>query len=92
MTLSAYTDQPGIQVYTGNFLVGDLIGTGGNVYRQGDAFTLETQHYPDSPNHQGDPAWPSTTLNPGATFNSTTAFQFGVSRRRPSPPGPLPLT
>jgi aldose 1-epimerase len=79
VTLSAYTDQPGIQVYTGNFLVGDLIGTGGNVYRQGDAFTLETQHYPDAPNHIGDPAWPSAVLNPGATFNTTTAFQFGVN-------------
>jgi aldose 1-epimerase len=79
VTLQAYTDQPGVQVYTGNFLVGDLIGTGGNVYRQGDAFTLETQHYPDTPHHIGDPAWPSAVLNAGATFDSTTAFKFSVS-------------
>ena len=79
VTLQAFTDQPGVQVYTGNFLVGDLIGTSGNVYRQGDAFTLETQHYPDAPHHIGDPAWPSAVLNAGATFNSTTAFQFSVN-------------
>jgi aldose 1-epimerase len=79
VTLQAFTDQPGVQVYTGNFLVGDLIGTSGHVYRQGDAFTLETQHYPDAPNHQGDPAWPSVVLNAGATFNSTTAFKFSVN-------------
>ena len=54
VTLWTYTDQPGVQMYSGNFLVGDLIGTSGNVYRQGDGFTLETQHYPDSPHHIGD--------------------------------------
>ena len=79
VTLWAYTDQPGVQVYTGNFLVGDLIGTSGNVYRQGDAFTLETQHYPDSPNHIGQPGWPSVVLNPGATFTTTTAFKFTLA-------------
>ncbi|MBV9425091.1 MAG: hypothetical protein JOZ98_19430, partial [Solirubrobacterales bacterium] len=60
----------------GNFLVGDLIGTSGHTYRQSDAFTLETQHYPDSPHHIGDPAWPSVVLNPGSTFTSTTAYKF----------------
>jgi aldose 1-epimerase len=79
VTLQAFTDEPGIQVYTGNFLVGDLIGTSGHVYRQGDAFTLETQHYPDTPHHQGDPNWPSVVLNAGATFNSNTAFKFSAS-------------
>jgi aldose 1-epimerase len=79
VTLQAFTDQPGVQVYTGNFLVGDLMGTSGHVYRQGDAFTLETQHYPDTPHHIGDPAWPSAVLDAGATFNSTTAFQFSVN-------------
>ncbi len=81
VTLQAYTDQPGVQVYTGNFLVGDLIGTSGNVYRQGDAFTLETQHYPDSPHHIGQAGWPSVVLNPGATFTSTTAFKFSLVRQ-----------
>ncbi len=80
VTLWAYTDQPGVQVYTGNFLVGDLIGTSGNVYRQGDAFTLETQHYPDAPHHIGQAGWPSVVLDPGATFSTTTAFKFTVTR------------
>jgi aldose 1-epimerase len=78
VTLWAYTDQPGIQVYTGNFLVGDLIGTSGHTYRQGDAFTLETQHYPDSPHHIGQADWPSVVLDAGATMHTTTAFKFGV--------------
>jgi aldose 1-epimerase len=76
--LRTYTTEPGLQVYTSNFLVGDLVGTSGRTYRQGAAFTLETQHYPDSPHHIGDPLWPSVVLNPGQTFNSTTIFKFGV--------------
>jgi aldose 1-epimerase len=76
-----YTTEPGIQIYTGNFLVGDLVGTSGHIYRQTSAFTLETQHYPDSPHHIGQPGWPSVVLNPGHTFNSTTIYQFAVARR-----------
>ena len=78
VTLWTYTDQPGVQLYTGNFLVGDLIGTSGHVYRQGDAFTLETQHYPDSPHHIGQAGWPSVVLNPRSTFTTQTAYKFGV--------------
>jgi len=78
VTMWTYTDQPGVQLYTSNFLVGDLIGTSGHIYRQGAGFTLETQHYPDSPNHIGESGWPSVVLNPGATFTSQTAFAFGV--------------
>lgn len=74
--VTAYTTEPGLQVYTGNFLVGDLVGTSGHAYRQGDAFTLETQHYPDSPHHIGQAGWPSVVLNPGQTFSSTTIFDF----------------
>ena len=74
--VTTFTTEPGLQVYTGNFLVGDLVGTSGRTYRQGDAFTLETQHYPDSPNHIGQAGWPSVVLNPGQTFNSTTVFRF----------------
>ncbi len=81
ITLWTYTDQPGVQVYTGNFLVGDLVGTSGHIYRQGAAFTLETQHYPDSPHHIGDRAWPTVVLNPGATFKTTTAYKFGIEGR-----------
>ena len=65
-------------MYTGNFLVGDLIGTSGSIYRQGQGFALETQRYPDSPHHIGDPTWPSAVLEPRATFRTRTAFKFGV--------------
>jgi aldose 1-epimerase len=76
-TLTAYTTQPGVQVYTANYLVGELRGSSGHLYRQGDGFTLETQHYPNSPNQ---PNFPTTTLNPGTPFNSTTVFQFSTTR------------
>ena len=79
ITLAAYTDQPGVQFYSGNFLVGDLTGPSGHIYRQGAGFTLETQHYPDAPNHIGQAGWPSVVLNPSSTFNSTTAFKFGTA-------------
>jgi aldose 1-epimerase len=74
-TLDVLTDQPGIQFYSGNFLDGHLVGASGSTYRQGDGFTLETQHYPDSPNH---PGFPSTVLNPGQVFTSTTTYAFSV--------------
>lgn len=77
----AYTTEPGLQVYTGNFLVGDLVGTSGHIYRQTSAFTLETQHYPDSPHHIGQARWPSVVLNPGQTFRSTTVYRFAVAKR-----------
>jgi aldose 1-epimerase len=79
IVLSTFSDQPGVQLYTGNFLLGDLVGTSGHTYRQGAGFTLETQHYPDTPHHIGDPAWPSVVLNPGQTFTSQTAYQFSVN-------------
>jgi aldose 1-epimerase len=75
-TLTAFTTEPGVQVYTSNFLQGELVGTTGKTYRQSAGFTLETQHFPNSPNQ---PSFPSTTLNPGTPFNSTTVFDFGVS-------------
>ncbi|MCL6438482.1 MAG: galactose mutarotase [Rubrobacteraceae bacterium] len=76
--LLTYTDQPGVQFYTGNFLVGDLVGTGGRTYRQTDGFTLETQHFPDSPNQ---PGFPSTVLRAGDTFTSTTVYRFETAGR-----------
>jgi aldose 1-epimerase len=79
IVLSTFTTEPGLQVYTGNFLVGDLVGTSGHSYRQSDAFTLETQHYPDSPHHIGDPQWPSVVLNPGQVFNSSTTYKFSTA-------------
>ncbi|MGY1623087.1 aldose epimerase family protein [Geodermatophilus sp. SYSU D00965] len=70
-TLTISTTEPGIQFYSGNFLDGTLVGTGGSVYRQGDGLALETQHFPDSPNQ---PDFPSTELRPGEVYDSTTVF------------------
>ena len=75
--LTTYTDQPGVQMYTGNFLVGELVGTTGKAYRQSDGFTLETQHFPDSPNHAN---FPSTVLNPSQPYNTTTVFAFSTQK------------
>jgi len=74
--LEVITDQPGIQFYSGNFLDGTLVGTSGRMYRQGDGFALETQHYPDSPNH---PNFPSTVLAPGQLYKTTTIYKFSTS-------------
>lgn len=74
-TLTVSTTEPGVQFYTANFVDGSFTGTGGHAYRQGAGFTLETQHYPDSPNHSN---FPTTTVNPGQTYDSTTVFAFGT--------------
>jgi aldose 1-epimerase len=71
--LTVWTDQPGVQFYSGNFLNGTLTGISGDTYRQGAGYTFETQHFPDSPNQ---PAFPSTVLGPKHTFSSTTIFAF----------------
>jgi aldose 1-epimerase len=73
-TIDCYTTQPGLQFYTANFLDGSFAGIGGTYVRRG-AFTLETQHFPDSPNH---PNFPSVVLRPGQTYHQETVFQFGV--------------
>jgi len=73
-TLKVSTDQPGLQLYTGNFLDGTP-GNPGNPFRQYSGFCLETQHYPDSPNQS---SFPSTILMPGDTYKTTTVFQFGT--------------
>ncbi len=73
--LSVFTTQPGIQFYSGNFLTGALVGTSGHAYRQSDGFALETQHFPDSPNHAN---FPSTVLRPGQTYDQTTVFQLST--------------
>jgi aldose 1-epimerase len=75
-TLEISTTEPGIQFYSGNFLDATEAGAAGKMYRQGDGFALETQHYPDSPNK---PEFPSTLLEPGEEFNSTTIYAFSVS-------------
>ena len=71
--MKVYTDQPGVQFYTGNFLNSTLVGKDGAVYGRRSAFCLETQHFPDSPNK---PMFPSTTLRPGDRFSSRTVFEF----------------
>jgi aldose 1-epimerase len=75
--LEVLTTQPGIQLYTGNFLDGTIHGKGGAVYGKRSAFCLETQHYPDSPNH---PNFPSTELKPGQTFHQVTVFKFSTEK------------
>ena len=69
------TTQPGVQFYTGNFLDGTVTGKQGHVYKRRYGLCLETQHFPDSPNH---PDFPSTTLKPGETFKSKTVFKFSA--------------
>ena len=73
--LTIETTEPGVQFYSGNFLDGTITGAAGRRYRQGDAFCLETQHFPDSPNR---PEFPSTVLTPGQILRSQTVHRFGV--------------
>jgi aldose 1-epimerase len=72
-SVRVFTTQPAIQFYTGNFLDGTVKGKG-RVFNHRAAFCLETQHYPDSPNH---PDFPSTLLKPGEEFHETTILEFG---------------
>jgi aldose 1-epimerase len=67
------TTEPGIQFYSGNFLDGTIVGKGGTPYLHRAGFCLETQHFPDSPNH---PDFPSTVLRPGQEYRSTTVYRF----------------
>jgi len=76
-TVDISTTEPGVQFYSGNSLDGTIRGKGGRVYTLRSALCLETQHFPDSPNHA---SFPSTILRPGATYRSRTVFAFGVAR------------
>lgn len=75
--LEVLTEEPGVQLYTGNFLDGSITGKNGIVYGYRHGFCLETQHYPDSPNH---PNFPSTVLNPGEKYHTTTIYKFSVEK------------
>lgn len=77
IVLDVYTDEPGIQVYSGNFLDGTVTGKKGITYNQHAGICLETQHYPDSPNK---PEWPSVRLDPGKTYTSHCIYQFSVRK------------
>lgn len=72
--MEVLTTQPGIQFYTGNFLNGKVVGIGG-AFEYRSALALETQHFPDSPNH---PNFPSTVLHPGEKFHEVTVYRFSV--------------
>jgi aldose 1-epimerase len=74
--LQVFTDQPGLQLYTANFLDGSLIGKSGRPYLKRSALCLETQHFPDSPNQ---PQFPSTILRPGEIYQTRTTYKFSVS-------------
>ncbi|WP_270887940.1 aldose epimerase family protein [Pedococcus sp. 5OH_020] len=79
-SLEVHTDQPALQVYSGNFLDGVTVGSGGKRYRQGDGVALETQRHPDAPNQD----WlPSPVLRPGETYRSLTLWRLGVSAGSP---------
>lgn len=73
-TLEVYTTEPGVQLYTGNFLDGSIVGKGGVAYQKHFGFCLETQHFPDSPNQ---PDFPTTVLKPGQRYQSKTVYKFG---------------
>jgi aldose 1-epimerase len=74
--LTVETTQPGVQFYSGNFLDGTLHGKHGHVYAKHTGFCLETQHFPDSPNH---PKFPTSELKPGETYHSVTFFKFSTA-------------
>jgi aldose 1-epimerase len=73
--LTVSTTEPGVQFYSGNFLDGRLYGASGRAYRQSDGLCLETQHFPDSPNHAN---FPSTVLRPGDTYRTKTIYGFST--------------
>ena len=76
--LEIHTTEPGVQFYSANFLDGTITGKQGRVYKQHYAFCIETQHFPDSPNHS---SFPSTILRPGQTYHSRTVYKFSADRK-----------
>ena len=75
--MEVYTTEPGVQLYTGNYLDGSVVGKNGISYKKHYGFCLETQHYPDSPNHS---IFPTTILNPGEVYTQKTAYKFGIEK------------
>ena len=73
--MDTFTSEPGVQLYTGNWMTGHLAGKHGNLYPRRSALCLETQHFPDSPNK---PEYPSVTLRPGEVYESQTSYKFSV--------------
>jgi aldose 1-epimerase len=77
--MDAYTSEPGVQLYTGNFMNGSHSGREGLPYKRRHALCLETQHYPDSPNQDH---FPTTVLNPGEVYQSTTIYKFSIAAQK----------
>jgi aldose 1-epimerase len=75
--LEVWTTEPGVQLYTGNFLDGTTLGKAGKTYAPNTALCLETQHYPDSPNQ---PSFPSVVLKPGERYHTVTTYKFSIER------------
>src|SRR6202035_3336124 len=71
--MEVWSNEPGLQFYSGNFLDGSIIGKGGQRYELRSGFCMEPQHFPDSPNH---PAFPSTVLKPGQVYRPTIVYRF----------------
>jgi len=76
--MDIYTDQPGVQFYSGNYLDGSFSGHSGKIYPLRSGLCLETQVFPDSPNHQGEDGWKSCVLKPGETYRHLTVHKFSV--------------
>jgi aldose 1-epimerase len=81
--LEVYSNQPGIQFYTGNFLDGTIVGRSGRTYRQSDGLCIEPQLFPDTPNHT---AFGSARLEPRQTYVNRILYRFSTSARRPCSP------
>ncbi|MDR1257938.1 MAG: galactose mutarotase [Tannerellaceae bacterium] len=77
IVMDVFTTEPGVQLYTGNWMTGGVAGKNGQRYPKRAALCLETQHFPDSPNHH---EYPSVVLRPGDTFRSKTIFRFSVEK------------
>lgn len=77
IVLEVFTNEPGVQFYTGNFLDGTVTGKKAKIYNQRHGLCLETQKYPDTPNK---PTWPSAILRPGETYNSTCIYKFSTKK------------
>ena len=74
-----WSNQPGLQFYSGNFFDGTVVGKGGKIYRMGDAIVMEPQIFPDAPNQ---PGFPSVRLNPGQTYRNTMVYKLFTNARR----------
>jgi aldose 1-epimerase len=74
--MEVWTQEPGVQFYSGNFLDGSITGKDGAVYEHRSGFCLETQHFPDSPNHDN---FPSVVLNPDEVYKTRTIYKFSAN-------------